>query len=360
MLKTIVENLNKNNQEQLIKLASDVILKGGLVVLPTDTVYGLSCNAFNMQSVKRVCDVKNRSIEKPFPICVSGVDMLLRYADQISEDTMKLIKKFWPGSLTIIVKTKNDSGFIGNVGFRAPNASLLQSLCREVQRPIVITSANISGSPSTSQAEDALRDLEGKVELVLCCDDEMTGKESTVIDMSGDTPKIIRIGGISLNKIRDCLRIKVKNILVVCTGNSCRSVMAEGVLKEIFCNRIDVFVHSAGVCAFQGMPPAVPAVYVMSEAGINIAGKRANILTPQMVDDADKILVMTDDHKRAVTKLACNKKEAEDKTRLIMNYSDKLMDKEKEVPDPIGMPFNIYRQCIDLMRPAIEKFARSI
>ena len=360
MQKTSIIKINQADLEKLIESASETVAKGGLIVLPTDTVYGISCDALNAESVEKVYAVKERDRSKPFPVCVSGMAMFSEYAGEISPETVKLVKTFWPGPLTVIVDTKPGSGFNGRTGFRMPDSALMQQISGAARAPLISTSANVSGSPCAQTIDEILNEFDGKVDLVLSQDEPLSGKASTVIDMSGKHPGILRIGSIDADAVRNCLDIKIKRILIVCTGNSCRSVMAEGMMKELLKHRLDVSVLSAGTYAYNGSPAALPAIQVMSEIGINISEKRSHALTSRMVDEADVILVMTKEQKNAVISRAGDAEKAEMKTNLLMDYSSKTTDRGRDVPDPVGMPAQVYRKCLESMRPAIENFAGSI
>lgn len=153
---------------------------------------------------------------------------------------------------------------------------------------------------------------------------------------------------------------KVKSILVVCTGNSCRSVMAEGFLKERLkdTGKLDIAVHSAGTMAINGFSPTNEAMEVMKEKGIDVASYRANPLTGDLIRNADLILAMEDMHKRDIIERV---PESAEKTSLLKEYGVPKAESHPEgfgIPDPIGRPVEDYRLCRNLIEKEIERIIK--
>ena len=147
-----------------------------------------------------------------------------------------------------------------------------------------------------------------------------------------------------------------KNILFVCTGNSCRSVMAEGLFRKVIEDRADEFhVGSAGIGALDGFNASEETIRVMREHGIDVSGHRSRQLTPAMVRTADKILVMETIHKNAILD---NWPEAAEKTHLLTEYSrKKYRGHEIDIPDPIRMPQNFYNSVFQVIRECVDHVA---
>lgn len=183
----------------VVKKAAEVIKGGGLVGFPTETVYGLSADYLNKKAIQRLYNVKKRPEDKPFTILISDLQELVRLSCEVSLFSKQLIERFCPGPLTLILKT--NSG--GKIGIRMPNNKFALEFISACGTPIAATSANISGNKPPCNAEDVLRDLDGKIDLLLDGGEREVGIESTVIDASVFPYKILREGAISKSQIAD-------------------------------------------------------------------------------------------------------------------------------------------------------------
>ncbi len=192
---------------KIIHQARNLILKGKLVVFPTDTVYGLATDPFNRHAVITLLKVKQRTPEKGLPILVASIEL----ARQIVEFTplaTTLATHFWPGALTLVLVLKKSmanevTGNRRTLGIRIPNHQVARQLA---EAPIVGTSANISGEKDTITAEDAIKQLGDSIDLVLDGGPTTEGLPSTIIDLCGPTPHVIREGAIKLSLLDPFLR----------------------------------------------------------------------------------------------------------------------------------------------------------
>jgi len=191
-----------------ISEAIRVIKIGGLVIYPTDTVYGLGCDPFNALAVKRLIDAKGQR-KKPLPILASDIEHV-KIVAEVTEAAEKLARKFWPGPLTIVLKRKPrlpQTVTFGRdtVGVRVPNHPIALELLSQCGGLLVGTSANISGKKSTATAEDAANQLGDKVDLILDGGRTTLGKGSTVINLADRRFRVERVGPISLKEIESIL-----------------------------------------------------------------------------------------------------------------------------------------------------------
>lgn len=190
-----------------IQAAADMITNGQLVAFPTETVYGLGADATNETAVSQVYAAKGRPSDNPLIVHVADVETVEKYAAIISPAARKLMAKFWPGSLTIIFKLKPDvlsktvTGGLTTAAFRFPNNQATLKLIKLAGRPIVGPSANTSGKPSPTTAQHVYHDLSGKIAGILDDGPTKVGVESTVLDMSTDTPVILRPGAVTQAQI---------------------------------------------------------------------------------------------------------------------------------------------------------------
>lgn len=210
-IKTQIIKVNPNQPDpKIIEIAGNIIIQGGLVVLPTDTVYGLVCDATNADAVKKVYQVKKRPLSIPLLIAVSSINDMSKYVKEIPQPAKVLAKKFLPGALTLVLKKSANLPDIvtagrDDIGIRIPNCKLVLQLIRYTKRPLVIPSANIHNKPSPITAQEAHKDLEGKVDLIIDGGTTKHKIESTIISISNGEIKLIREGAIPFSKIKNYL-----------------------------------------------------------------------------------------------------------------------------------------------------------
>ena len=186
-----------------------VLKSGGIVAYPTDTVYGLGADAFNEEAVARIYQVKQRPRNQPLSILISSESDLAQISDGIPETARILVERFWPGGLTLVLrKLPAVPGWItaggSTVAVRIPDHPITMDLIRELGKPLIGTSANLSGMPSATTAEEVRAQLGNTVDFILdggVC----PGKtESTVVDVTGEDFVILRDGAISRDEIEEC------------------------------------------------------------------------------------------------------------------------------------------------------------
>ena len=204
--------MNSNNVDvSRIRKAAKVIKEGGLVAFPTETVYGLGADAFDPRAVAKIFEVKRRPLEDPLIIHISKKEDLFELAINISNTALKLTKRFWPGPLTVVLK-KSDivpdivTAGLDTVAIRMTSNQIALTLIKEAQTPIAAPSANLFSRPSPTTSQHVLDDLEGKVDLVIDGGRTDIGLESTVLDLTQDTPYILRPGGVSAERLQDVIK----------------------------------------------------------------------------------------------------------------------------------------------------------
>ena len=211
--------IDKTDEESLWT-AGDIIRKGGIVAFPTETVYGLGANAYNADAIKKIYEAKGRPSDNPLIVHIAEIKDLEKVARAIPETAKKLIEKFAPGPFTLILKKQPDipdivTAGLDTVGVRIPKDATAREFIRLAGVPIAAPSANISGKPSPTKAEHVVADLNGKVDAIICGGDAEVGVESTIIDVTGEIPTILRPGGITKEDILSvCDRVEVsQNVL---------------------------------------------------------------------------------------------------------------------------------------------------
>ncbi|MFA4030238.1 MAG: hypothetical protein GDYSWBUE_001862 [Candidatus Fervidibacterota bacterium] len=188
---------------------------GALVAFPTETVYGLGCDPFNREAVKRVYEVKGRPSGRPLPLLVSSESQVRELASEISDAAMRLMERFFPGALTLILRRSKVvpdevCGYTDKVGVRCPKHNIPLALMRACGTPLVAPSANLSGRISPTDASEVLRQLGGQIEFVVDGGRTSIGIESTVVDMTVDPPRVIRLGSICVEEIEAAIGMRVE------------------------------------------------------------------------------------------------------------------------------------------------------
>ena len=194
--------------EDQITAAADILRQGGLVAIPTETVYGLGANALDEAAVHKIFEAKGRPQDNPLIIHVPGPQWLPRYCEDVPPLAYTLARKFWPGPLTMILKRKKvvpdaTTAGLDTVGVRCPDHQVTLAIIREAGVPIAAPSANTSGRPSCTCAADCLEDMEGKIDAVVDGGPCQVGVESTIVDLTCDPPRLLRPGGMPLEALEE-------------------------------------------------------------------------------------------------------------------------------------------------------------
>ena len=189
--------------EDKISAAAKILREGGLVAIPTETVYGLGANGLDPAAVRRIFEVKGRPQDNPLILHVTGAQWLPRYCADIPPMAYVLARKFWPGPLTMILKRQplvpdQTTAGLDTVGVRCPNHPVTLAIIREAGVPIAAPSANVSGRPSCTTAQDVMEDVGGRIDGLVDGGPCMLGVESTVLDLTCTPPRLLRPGGLPL------------------------------------------------------------------------------------------------------------------------------------------------------------------
>ncbi len=458
-----------------IKQAAELIKNGETVVFPTETVYGLGANALDSFAVKKIFEAKGRPSDNPLIVHIADFKAAEEFAAEIPETAKLLAEKFCPGPLTMILKKKSIipdevSAGLDTVGIRIPADEIAREFLKECGVPVAAPSANVSGRPSPTSCEHVIEDMSGRVSGIICGGNAVVGLESTVVDLTAETPTVLRPGGISVEELRDvlgkvlvsgelkddgipkapgmkykhyspkgqtyilsgdvtdvakflekrskinptavlifdefkefmpksveilslgskdvpetaakslfgCLRqcdrlgIKeiyapeipdkglwravknrlykaasarvidvkdAKSVLFVCTGNTCRSPMAEGIFNNSRKNAVAV---SAGFMP-GGNTAEENAVKAAAELGVDIKNHISRQLTNELLENSDIILTMTDAHKKSLPQAFNAKTLAE------------FASESGNIADPYGCGIEVYRQTAKQIKELIEK-----
>ena len=241
--------------EDKISAAAKILREGGLVGIPTETVYGLAANGLDEKAVKRIFEAKGRPQDNPLILTIPSQQWLPRYCKDIPPLAYVLARKFWPGPLTMILKCRTDvvpsviTAGLDTVAMRCPNHPVTLAIIREAGIPVAAPSANTSGRPSCTTAQDVLEDMDGKIEGVVDGGPCTVGVESTILDLTCDPPRLLRPGGLPLEALEQIIGpISVDKAVV--------SPLQEGEQPKAPGMKYRHYAPKAPVTVFTGAPEA--------------------------------------------------------------------------------------------------------
>ena len=208
-MKTEIIKFKGNVKDKIyLKKISETLREGGLVVLPTETVYGLGGNGLNKRACKKIYEAKGRPSDNPLILHIAENSQLDPLVAEIPDVAKKCMEKFWPGPLTIIFKRSElipdeATGGLETVAIREPSNEIAHAILKAVDFPVAAPSANLSGRPSPTKVEHVIEDLNGRVDIIVDGGHSVVGIESTVLDVTVDPPMILRPGKITLEDLRE-------------------------------------------------------------------------------------------------------------------------------------------------------------
>ena len=193
-------------QRDAIEEAAKWIRNGGLVALPTDTLYGLAADPFSAAAIARVFAVKGRAAERALPLIAADAAQVTAQLGRLPAVGQRLAERFWPGPLTLLVPATRAlaagvSGGTGRVGVRVPDHAVARAICAQAGRPITATSANVTGEPATPDPDQVERTLGDRLDLLIDAGTTRGGEASTIVDVTGAAPALVRAGAISWDDI---------------------------------------------------------------------------------------------------------------------------------------------------------------
>jgi len=349
-----------------INEAAAIIESGGLVAFPTETVYGIACRV-KSDSLARLDNLKGRTADKYYTLHIGQKSDVGNYVPTIGLMTQKLIQNAWPGPLTIVFELdkkdideqhKNLEGEVfeslykdHSIGIRCPDNTIAAMLLQQTSTPVVAPSANITDSPPAVDADQVLDQLSGKIDLLLDAGPCKYKQSSTVVKIGKKGMGILRPGVYSQAELEALSQIQ---FLFVCTGNTCRSPMAEGIFRKYLaeklqCNvdgldKMGYKVNSAGIIGSVGYPASAEAVTACAAMRVDIKAHRNKGLSRELIEASDIIFAMEQIHRDRV--IIFDPKAANKCFLLAGNTG---------VPDPIGHPQQSYDKCAKLIESAVQK-----
>ncbi len=345
--------------KKILQRALAVLKAGGIIVYPTNTLYGLGVDAFNQKALERLFVIKQRTIDQPVSLMVATVEQLVEKFARADERQISTLNKLLPGKFTVILesKLKKNLAYFGSgpknskIGFRVPELPFNQKLLSEFGNPISSTSANVSGKPDAKTVQEIIAQFGDRLDLILDAGPAPDMEGSTIIDLTQNPYIIVREGSIKLDEVSrivspaNVLKRKGKFVITfVCTGNICRSPMAEGILKE-FLSRTKfknlVAVQSAGTLELTSGPAHPHAVKVARSLGVDISTHQARAIDKKIMDESDLVFAMAFNH---LEYLRMHFPDQAEKIVLLKNWQRKTTLSNPSIADPIGHEIHFFKQ----------------
>jgi L-threonylcarbamoyladenylate synthase len=357
----VVSIFNVGDYEAQLRRGAQLVRDGKLVVVPTETVYGGAALLNNTEGVKRLKALRNAD-GKPFTIHLAKSSDANRYLGDLPELGQRMIRKLWPGpvALQFDVPEARRREVVANEGvaeadiyegstitLRCPDHIVVEDLLSQIPGPVGITRAG------SSERVPEPSEMEGKAELIYDAGPPRFSKPSTIVRLRADKPKyeVVRAGVYDERIIERLLKTTV---LFVCSGNTCRSPMAEGLARRILSDQLHVepdLLESKGICVVSAGSFAMPgsratpqAVEAVKPMGADLTRHRSQPLSVELIHQADMIFTMGRNHAQAVTALVPS---AIEKT--------KTLDPSGDIDDPIGGDITLYQELAVHLQELIEK-----
>lgn len=340
----------------VVHRAVQSLAEGGVVAFPTETVYGLAASALDESALERLLALKGRDPNQPLALAIRSLEDARDYAPDMSPLAQRLARRGWPGPITLVVDCSHPESLVrrlppkvrrsvspqDTVGLRVPGHPAILDVLRMLAGPLTLTSANRTGEPDAVNARQVLDAVGDGVDLVLDDGPCRFGQPSSVVRITGDRLEVLREGVVPEKTLR---RLSSVMILLVCTGNTCRSPMAEILCRHLLAKRLGVsmdeledrgvIVMSAGIAGMMGGKASPEAVEAMKEYQLDLRDHETQPLTEPLVRNADFIYTMTRSHREAIVTQWPGA--AERTFQLGADGSD--------ISDPIGGPLERYRTC---------------
>ncbi len=339
-----------------ISRATNILRTGGIIIYPTDTLYGFGVMINNKKAIKKLYVLKKRDKKKPFSILINDIKQAEHICGGLTSREEEFFRKLLPGKITVLLKVKrklNIPGFenLEKVGFRIPESNLCHILVEKAGSPLSSSSVNISYEPNIDDTSEIVEKFAEDVDLFLDSGPVFSLKGSSVVDLTTSPPILVREGDILKEEIEQKINIEILSsikrkfvITFICSGNICRSPMAEGVLKKLLEKSKltrQIEINSAGTLNLMPNQASAEAIKICHNHKVDINKHRSTPIDRLILSEANIIICMAVYHYNILLR---NHPEYGDKIYVLKSMIREENLNDPSIADPIGMSEEFYEQ----------------
>jgi protein-tyrosine phosphatase len=359
------------NRGETVQKAARLLTDGQLVAFPTETIYGIAAASWIPDAVRRLADCKGRQNQKPMALAIRGPEEIRHGIPNLGKVSWRLARRCLPGPVTFVYEVDTGNGLArnlpesvrqwvcpgGTLGFRVPDHDAIQQVIGLLPGPLVLTSANLSGKVEAIRADEIARTFGDHLALTIDDGPSPYGRASTVVHIHGENWEVVREGVVSaadLQILAACL------IVFVCTGNTCRSPLAEALCKKMLAEQLQCsldklpqkgfLVQSAGTAAYAGARATSEAIEIARAFGADLGSHISKPINRELVFQADYLLAMTQGHVESMQRYFPG--DASKPQLFCPDGSD--------VPDPVGCDMPVYLECAKLLQKHLEPLVKKL